>query len=71
MSEDECPHGLDARWCSICLHGITKPEPPPTIEATFRSRYDGHCPTCNLPITVGEVIHRLSNDRYVHEDCRP
>jgi hypothetical protein len=23
--EDGCPHGLDERWCSICIHGPTKP----------------------------------------------
>jgi hypothetical protein len=27
MSDDDgCPHGLDERWCSICLHGPTKPQ---------------------------------------------
>lgn len=70
MSDDECPHGLD-RWCSICLHGVSKPDPIPTIEATFRARYDGECRGCDLSISVGQVVHKLSNGTYVHEGCQP
>lgn len=71
MSGDECPHGLDARWCSICLHGIPKPEPAPTIEATFTARFDGYCQGCHLPVSKGQRIHKLSNDTYRHEGCQP
>ena len=42
---------------------------PATIEATFYARYDGQCPGCNLPIHVGSVVHRLSDERYVHQGC--
>lgn len=48
-----------------CTHGM----PTLTVEATFVSRYDGHCSPCNLPIAVGQVICRLSDGRYVHEGC--
>lgn len=67
----ECPHGLDQRWCSVCLRG---PKPRPvavTVEATFEARYAGQCPACNLPITVGQTICRLSDESYVHQDCSP
>ena len=69
--DDECLHGLDARWCSICIHGVTKPEPAPTIISTFRARFEGQCRRCDLPIALGSVIHRLSNETYVHEGCQP
>jgi hypothetical protein len=71
MSADECPHGLHPTWCSICLHGISKAQPPATIEATFRAKFDGQCQPCNLPIVVGQVIHKLSTGAYVHDGCQP
>lgn len=72
MSAEECPHGMgDPSWCSVCKHGVTKPEPAPTVEATFRARYDGVCPTCDDLIDAGSMVHKLSNDRYVHLGCQP
>lgn len=71
MSEEDCRHGLDARWCSVCIHGVSKPEAPSTIIATFRSRYPGDCGGCRTPFGVGELIHWLSNETYVHVGCQP
>lgn len=65
----ECVHEMDERWCATCKRGPLRPEPPPTIEATFTARFDGECPSCGLPIARGQVVHRLSNDRYVHQGC--
>lgn len=64
----ECIHGLDDAWCSICKHGPTMPESV-TIEATFSARFNGDCTSCDLPIYVGQTIHKLSNGRYVHRGC--
>ena len=66
----DCPHGLDTAWCATCKHGPSKPSAV-TIEATFRARYEGDCPGCSLPIHIGQVVHKLSNERYVHEGCQP
>ena len=68
--DTECPHGLDTRWCGVCKHGPSKAEPV-TIEATFRARYAGECPACDLPVDIGQTVHRLSNGRYVHDGCQP
>ena len=65
MSE-ECIHGLES-GCTICL-GKDRPAPV-VVEATFFARFAGHCSSCDLPIHVSQVIHRLSNDRYVHAGC--
>ncbi len=64
----ECPHGLDDLWCSLCLK---RPSGSSTIEieASFKARYEGDCSGCDLPIYVGQVVHRLSTGRYVHEGC--
>lgn len=68
--DTECPHGLDTRWCTVCLHGPRRPEPV-TVEATFRARFAGDCHGCRLPIAEGAVIHRLSTGAYVHDGCQP
>lgn len=57
--DDECPHGLDRRWCGVCLHGPSRPQPV-TVEATFAARYEGHCSPCNLPISVGQVVSPIN-----------
>jgi hypothetical protein len=69
-----CPHGMPtATSCFECMEG-TGIGPPPkedvTVVATFVAAYDGQCGGCNLPITVGRLIHKLSNDSYVHPGCQ-
>lgn len=63
----ECPHGLDTDWCTICKHGAEKETV--TVEFTFQAKYEGHCPECNLPIMLGQMIAKMSNERYIHEGC--
>lgn len=70
-----CIHGMPTpASCVECMEetglGVPKPEPV-TIVATFGARYDGECPSCGLQIWTGQVVHRLSNDTYVHQGCRP
>lgn len=77
MDEDEeCPHGLDARWCAVCLHGPSKDpvaqREPERVTTTFAAGFAGHCHECNLPITPGQTIAKLEpTHRYVHKDCAP
>ncbi len=58
----------DPAWCSTCKHGPTRPEVP-TVEVRFVARFEGHCGVCDFPIRAGQKIAKLSNDRYIHEEC--
>jgi hypothetical protein len=52
--------------------GPPKPPPNPTVEARFAAMYEGQCPSCNLPIQIGQPIARLSDSTYVHQgSCEP
>lgn len=59
--------------CVDCMYeGKQAPAPKvetPKIESVFTANYEGQCPTCNLPISVGQRIARMSNDRYIHFAC--
>lgn len=65
---DECMHGLPAGTCSSCKHPLTAPAAP-TVEHTFIARRDGHCPGCNLPISEGDHIAKMSDETYRHRWC--
>lgn len=70
--ENECRHGLDSRWCAACKDPAPNPhaaKPAPTILATFQARYEGDCDACGFAISPGQVIHRMSDDTYVHARC--
>jgi hypothetical protein len=70
MSEEECPHGLDRRWCSVCLHGATpRAQGPSAVGRWFRAVYDGECRACGLPIYIGQQIVRMTDDTYQHAVC--
>lgn len=69
-----CAHGFASpASCIDCMEN--GPVAPPTrpmpvdVEATFRAKFDGHCTGCNLPVSAGQVVHRLSDGRYVHQGC--
>ena len=69
MSDDEgCPHGLDERWCSVCLHGPSKMATVQTV-STFEAKFDGWCSVCRDVIDKGARICKLSDDTYAHQDC--
>lgn len=65
---DECKHGLPTGSCSSCRHPYRPPEKA-TVEYLLRARYDGHCNGCNLPISVGQPIAKMSDETYRHESC--
>lgn len=65
---DECRHGLPKASCYSCKHPLRAPVRP-TVEYTFTAKFDGRCGECNLPMRVGEVVARMSDERYVHEGC--
>lgn len=67
---DECRHGMLAVTCATCKHGPLRLEP---LRVTGRmvARYSGECRDCGLPISLGQVISRLSDDSYCHYGCEP
>lgn len=65
---EECIHGLNPTWCSVCLHGISRSEPE-TVEYYFSAKRDGQCPGCDLPVRVGDRIAKMSTGRYLHDYC--
>lgn len=69
--EQECPHGLDPAWCSICLHPSSKADTQ-RFGAVFRAHYEGQCCECNLPIYRGQMVRVLSGpitNRFAHTSC--
>lgn len=54
---DECPHSpaLTPDTCSLCKQA-DQPDRSRHLTNTFPARYDGQCPGCNLPISVGQII---------------
>ena len=69
MSEDlGCIHGMDdPAWCSMCSG--KKDDDRETIEYGFAAQFDSHCDECNLPVSVGQRIAKMSTGRYIHEAC--
>lgn len=73
-----CSHGMPTpASCVTCMEeGPVGPprvhhHPPEVVELTLQARYAGHCNGCNLPIRIGQVVHRLDSGRYVHMGCQP
>ena len=58
MSEDtECVHGMEY-GCSICSgKDVRRPESE-GIEFSYRAKYEGQCPECDLPIVVGPAVRQ-------------
>ena len=70
---DGCPHGDDPAICPPCRRNAGKDAPityePPAVEFRFRAKFAGNCPSCHLPIYVGQACARLTDGRTIHEDC--
>lgn len=72
MDDDDCLHGLDPRWCSICLHGVKREQPyrPETHQRgpragdhiTMRAKFDSRCSKCGGEISAGDTISLESTD---------
>lgn len=48
------------------------PDNPPTSMTSFTgidAQFDGHCRGCNLGIHRGQLITRMSDGSYRHDDC--
>lgn len=73
--DDECIHGMDPAWCSVCLKGpATYSFKEPTVlpeGPAFPARFPGDCPGCNLPVVEGQIIRKWSDERYRHQGCTP
>jgi hypothetical protein len=74
---NDCTHGMPTpASCVTCMEdGNLPPAPRPEpdhVVATLRAQYEGQCPSCNLPIQVGAIVHKLEpSERYVHTGCAP
>ncbi len=66
--DDECKHGLDPAWCAACKEGPKRNEPE-RVDYTFRAKYEGQCPECDLPITLGQAVAKTTRGRVLHGWC--
>ena len=74
-----CTHGMPTpAACVDCMADgpVASPtvvEPERMDGAPIVSRYSGHCPGCNLPITAGQMIDRTNRGswRHAEERCAP
>lgn len=66
----ECIHELDTRWCAACKEGPKKLESE-RRDYIFNARYEGQCPECDLPITVGQRLMMTTRHRVIHSQCLP
>jgi hypothetical protein len=69
MSTEECIHGLDPQWCTLCLK-----KDMPVVHKTFlgTAMYEGTCPVCKDTIEIGERIASNENflsGAWVHDEC--
>lgn len=66
----ECIHSpvLTPDTCTMCQ---SAPGPAPRVNRhtrgpVFPARYAGQCPTCSLPIVVGQLVQSWSDGKYRH-----
>lgn len=64
-SDEECIHGMDSSWCSLCRH--PKSETHMIEMRTIKAKFNGQCPTCNLPIYEGQFI--TGGPPWIHSAC--
>lgn len=65
MAEEECKHGMDPAWCSICKAPEKKraeqwsgSSTPVLHDGDVVARFDGVCAAeCGRPIEEGDAIH--------------
>jgi hypothetical protein len=71
VSEDsECIHGMEY-GCSICSGKDVRRRESEGIEYSYRAKYEGQCPGCDLPIVVGQQCVKTTRGRNLHADCLP
>jgi hypothetical protein len=70
VTDDElCKHELIPESCSICLHGVSKPERPVSDRPPFHALFEGWCAECKEAIEIGDLIQHTTADRYIHAEC--
>lgn len=71
MSLDECIHGLGpVSACTICNGREAKERAERNrIVARFPAAYEGHCYGCQDEISVGDILARTADGRYLCTDC--
>lgn len=67
---DECIHLLNPATCTIC-NGRERRERETHTEGRreFPAKYEGQCPTCNLPIRVGDTVAWRTGEPARHARC--
>lgn len=66
MTHGECLHGGDPATCPPCN------QPTGRANRWYRghARFPSDCPTCGLPIRVGDAIARhVDGDLWCHDGC--
>ena len=69
--DDECIHGLGpVSACTIC-NGRARREAIAESESPrlFAAKITEHCPTCSLPIHLGQMLAWLPDRQVTHQDC--
>lgn len=70
---EECIHGLGPVEACVICNGRAQREAKEAAEQPriFPTKFYGHCPECNLPIHVGEMIAWFpeGSKPVVHEGC--
>lgn len=71
----DCPHGMPTpASCLDCMDEGNLPPAPIEREERdydFPAQHPGDCPSCHLPINVGQRIVKTTLGRYLHDDCLP
>jgi hypothetical protein len=61
MNEDvECIHGMEY-GCSICGSKEVRRAEPEGVRFSYRAKYEGQCPECDLPIVRGQQCIKTTN----------
>lgn len=68
---EECIHSivLTPEECTLCRQAPLVKTHPNSPGVTFPARLPGQCPSCDLPIQVGQHITRWDDGRYRHSWC--
>lgn len=65
---ERCAHGMPSpASCSDCMYdGNVAPNIVTIVGHPFKAKYVSECPICDSPIVPGDLIHKRSDDSYIH-----
>lgn len=69
MPDDLCIHELIPQSCTICLHGLHEIYGKPYALYRFHAKFDGVCRDCGFEWEPGDLIWKLTDGAYVHDNC--